>query len=1005
MVYKKYIKRGNKVYGPYAYSSKKSKGKVITDYMGKYESGLDFYKFLYVFTIVFLFFSLGVIAMGNFFQEEKDLNPFLRNLVGPFFLTMPSDINGIYIDPDSLTADLGEEIILNITGQAPATASDVYAIQFDIVYDINNLTLNSIDQGTMLNFDGASTVFDYTLTSGRIDNVFISRNNTLTGIYSDKDVFAFLNFTATGAGVSNVIIENVVWVNSTITNDSAETINPTIIGGSVIINSGSLVCTDADIDGYGVCPNCGIANGCDNDGDDCDDSNPNVYPGAIEACNGIDDNCDDLIDENNGDCSGAIPYCESGICVECLNALHCDDNIGCTVDSCNSGSCVNTPDDGLCDDGFACSVDFCNVGAGICDVDMSLCECPNGLASECDNSQYCDGTEICNTGTLMCESGTPPNCDDLVGCTIDSCNELTDSCNNIPDNSACDNGLFCDGTEVCDEFLDCQAGVSVICDDSDEFTLDFCNEVIDSCEFIPIDSDNDGVDVYSDCDDSNPNVYPGAIEACADGLDNDCDDLIDEEDSDCFGEDVQAPMFSNLQNFTHLVNTPFSKGIIATDQTGIDSYWLNDISVFNIDNSGLITNITALDTYATYWLTLFVNDTLGYENSGEFYIEITSDIFPPLVSVLSPGAGQSFNSENVNFEVVTDEDAVCNYTLDNGQVNYTMFADENNKRFTSSQSLSNGDYGAVFYCWDVFNNLNDSENVLFNVNVGSPIAPSGGNTGGGTSTVKKFSIDKDSFSITLEPGESTGKSFVVTNDGTVSLNFEISSEVEKLVQVVKKEFILAKGASQSVWFNIITDENAFPDIYVVPINIQASGITKEVLVSIEVVSKGSLFDIVLEIPEEDLIILPGEEMELGLDLTRLVGEEGEVNINYIIKDEIGNQVFYKKEGKVVGTSLSFVEPLTIPENLAFGKHVLYVQVEYQDKIASASTWFEVGKETKVLGIMNWLKSKIWKLVIWLSLITIIFVVFLIYLKKRQETSNIEKGLSSSTIRNKFDRNY
>ncbi len=35
MVYKRYIKRGDKVYGPYIYSSKKKDGKVISTYHGK----------------------------------------------------------------------------------------------------------------------------------------------------------------------------------------------------------------------------------------------------------------------------------------------------------------------------------------------------------------------------------------------------------------------------------------------------------------------------------------------------------------------------------------------------------------------------------------------------------------------------------------------------------------------------------------------------------------------------------------------------------------------------------------------------------------------------------------------------------------------------------------------------------------------------------------------------------------------------------------------------------
>ena len=37
MAYKKYIKRGGKVYGPYIYHSHKVKGKVISEYLGKDE--------------------------------------------------------------------------------------------------------------------------------------------------------------------------------------------------------------------------------------------------------------------------------------------------------------------------------------------------------------------------------------------------------------------------------------------------------------------------------------------------------------------------------------------------------------------------------------------------------------------------------------------------------------------------------------------------------------------------------------------------------------------------------------------------------------------------------------------------------------------------------------------------------------------------------------------------------------------------------------------------------
>jgi hypothetical protein len=37
----------------------------------------------------------------------------------------------------------------------------------------------------------------------------------------------------------------------------------------------------------------------------------------------------------------------------------------------------------------------------------------------------------------------------------------------------------------------------------------------------------------SDCNDANAAVHPNALEACSDGLDNDCDLAVDGADADC----------------------------------------------------------------------------------------------------------------------------------------------------------------------------------------------------------------------------------------------------------------------------------------------------------------------------------------------------------------------------------------------------------------------------------------------------------------------------------------
>ena len=264
----------------------------------------------------------------------------------------------------------------------------------------------------------------------------------------------------------------------------------------VLHAGGALAGGGGDLDGDGT-----------PDSEDCVPWDPNSHPGAWEVCDGLDNDCDGVLPANEVD-----------------------------VDRDGVMACGRGGERADCDD-----------------LDPLIHprrfeDCDNGLDDDCDG-EIDEATDEDGDGVSSCEG----DCDDEDAAVFpgaeETCDGVDNDCDGVADN---DRDLDGDGFGAClgdcdEEDPERGPGAALLCDDGVPFGDGNCDGVIDT-----EDGDGDGLSACDgDCDDLRISTYPAALEYC-DRRDNDCDGVIDEDydvDEDgfanCHGDcdDQQAMTF------------------------------------------------------------------------------------------------------------------------------------------------------------------------------------------------------------------------------------------------------------------------------------------------------------------------------------------------------------------------------------------------------------------------------------------------------------------------------
>ncbi len=229
--------------------------------------------------------------------------------------------------------------------------------------------------------------------------------------------------------------------------------------------------------------------------EDCDDGDPDRYPGAIETCNDIDDNCDGEVDEGLTD-----TFYRDG------------DGDGYGVDDSTLSACSQP-------DGYA------TLGGDCVDTDSSI---HPGLAEVCDGvDNDCDGSV--DEGVLATFYVDSDN--DGYGSTASAVQACTQPSGYVISDGDCDDSqpsAFPGGVEVCDSVdNDCDGSVdegvlTTWYADADSDGYGSASSSMGACA-----APSGHVASNTDCNDADADVNPGATEIC-NGVDDDCNGATSE---------------------------------------------------------------------------------------------------------------------------------------------------------------------------------------------------------------------------------------------------------------------------------------------------------------------------------------------------------------------------------------------------------------------------------------------------------------------------------------------
>lgn len=283
--------------------------------------------------------------------------------------------------------------------------------------------------------------------------------------------------------------------------------------------------------------------------------------------------------------------------------------------------------------------------------------------------------------------------------------------------------------------------------------------------------------------------------------------------------------------------------------------------------------------------------------------------------------------------------------------------------------------------------LNETLSWIINVNYVSCIVPppsssssSSSSSGPGPAVVKNFVVEPDF--ITTSIFQQQGKSFdlIINNTGGVSLNFTLFSEnISDMAILSEEKFVLGVGKGKIVKLYLYSLSDTSQGVYFGDILIKGDEIEKRVKIVLEVKEREPLFDIKVSVPKEFKYVLPGDNMNVIVDMLNvgLYGTAVDVEL-YLFMANLDKVLFYERQKEVIAveTNISVDRDMFVPLNTPPGTYLIMGEAKYGNITVTTFDTFTVGEKKYVRAS--------YFLIIAIVLALIILILFILYKRRKKK---------------------